>query len=236
MAKQRLVLRKSSECAFFSTATSTSGGSSESEATALAVKPCAGLAPRRHDCHSGGEMPHDLALLCRIECHVRIHPSVDFLSCERPWPVVVNLALYRISHDDEWVAIRLTRRRRFAFDFCISDPRSKKQAAATSPKISGAKSREARHGQDRQEHGRRLEVVKARQDPGLDHEEHPVGDRDHGSKRSTGRPSSHSTRKIRLMATIPDPQTWASCRSTKLIGPPWRRMAQKSAPSHRALR
>ena len=46
---------------------------------------------------------------------------------------------------------------------------------------------------------------------------------------STGRPSSHSTRKTRLIATIPEPQTWASCRSTKLIGPPWRRIAQKSA-------
>ena len=46
---------------------------------------------------------------------------------------------------------------------------------------------------------------------------------------STGNPSSHSTRKTRLIATMPEPQTCASCRSTKLIGPPLRRNAQKSA-------
>ena len=45
----------------------------------------------------------------------------------------------------------------------------------------------------------------------------------------TGRPSSHSTRKTRLIATMPEPQMWASWRSTKVIGPPWRRSAQKSA-------
>ena len=50
-----------------------------------------------------------------------------------------------------------------------------------------------------------------------------------GASLSVGKPSNHSTRKIRLIETIPAPHTCASWRSTNRIGPARRRSAQKSA-------
>ena len=60
-----------------STATSTSGGSSESDATALAVRPCRPASPPVVTTVTpGGKLAHDLPLFLGIKCH-EWDPSED---------------------------------------------------------------------------------------------------------------------------------------------------------------
>ena len=60
---------------------------------------------------------------------------------------------------------------------------TKKQAAATTPKISGANRGNQAMGKIARNVSRRLEVVDAREDARLDHEEHAVGHGDHRGER-----------------------------------------------------